>query len=93
MKPFFHLVRRLGRSPVFAAVSVLTLAFAIGANTAIFSVVNGVLLSRYPSMSRSGSSVFVTKRRASASKRSTSLTVDVVPRNRTLLLMKSCFSG
>ena len=44
MKPFFHLVRRLGRSPVFAAVSVLTLALAIGANTAIFSVVNGVLL-------------------------------------------------
>src|SRR5208337_187255 len=43
-----QVLRRLGRTPFFTAVTLLTLAVGIGGNTAIFSVLEGVLLKPLP---------------------------------------------
>jgi predicted permease len=43
-----QVLRRLGRAPLFTAITLLTLAIGVGANTVIFSVVDGVLLKPLP---------------------------------------------
>ncbi|HUA17576.1 MAG TPA: ABC transporter permease [Bryobacteraceae bacterium] len=48
MRSLRHIFRRLGRAPLFTAIALITLALGIGANTAIFSVINGVLIKPLP---------------------------------------------
>src|SRR6267142_4590014 len=48
MRDFRYAVRVLVKSPVFAVTAILTLALCIGANTAIYTVVDRVLLRALP---------------------------------------------
>jgi len=43
-----QVLRRLGRAPLFTVITLITLAAGVGANTAVFSVLEGVLLKPLP---------------------------------------------
>jgi predicted permease len=48
MRDARHALRMLVRTPAFSAVAIMTFAVGVGVNTAVFSVVNGVLLRPLP---------------------------------------------
>jgi predicted permease len=48
MSPLKHVLRRIARTPGFTAIALVTLALGIGANSAVFSVVEGVLIKPLP---------------------------------------------
>jgi hypothetical protein len=43
-----QVLRRLGRTPMFTAITLITLAAGVGANTVVFSVLEGALLKPLP---------------------------------------------
>ena len=43
-----YALRALAKTPAFAALAIVTIALGVGANTAVFSMVNGALLRRLP---------------------------------------------
>src|SRR5882757_2981945 len=43
-----HVLRRLGRAPMFTAITLITLSAGVGGNTVVFSVLEGVLLKPLP---------------------------------------------
>ena len=43
-----QVLRRLGRAPMFTAVTLITLAAGVGANTVVFGVLEGILLKPLP---------------------------------------------
>jgi predicted permease len=48
MRDLRYALRTLGRSPLFSIIAIITVALGIGATTAVFSMVDGVLLHRLP---------------------------------------------
>jgi len=48
LKDLSYAFRTLRKSPIFTITAIVTIALAVGASTAIFSVTNGVLLRQLP---------------------------------------------